>query len=56
MEKNHFSLNIIENNKKGQYVNGGYNQGHPFEFISLKDNFLSKDKTLIILLFQYYTS
>ena len=27
-------------------------KGHSFELISLKDNFLSKDKILIIILFQ----
>ena len=41
----------IENNNKGHYINGDYNKEHPFKIISLKDNFLIKDKILIILLF-----
>ena len=42
---------IIENNNKGYYINGDYNKIHPFKIINLKDNFLIKDKILILLLF-----
>ena len=42
----------LENNNKKHYINGDYNKGHSFEFINLRDNFLIKDKILIILLFQ----